>query len=248
MSAKRKQRIENRVVTPFPQRINAVAEAASGCSAMRLLHAEHQSMIELLHDDLGQNLVAIRSFAAALAERHADAGDDSAELAAMIGDAADSAYRRSYDLMQELRAQHGADRDLTTSFDDCLREARLQEYGIASRYRVDQAVGEIDRSTHALVLRNLRTFISFCRALGACEQISVDLQPALGRSDRQLELVLRYGGQFEQLDSENPSLRALAERTGAIGGEIMLGCDAGRGEVTLNLYFDPLISDCGIRV
>ena len=212
---------------------------------MRLLHAEHRSMIELLHDDLGQNLVAIRSFAAAIAERFADAGDDTAELAEMIGDAADSAYRRSYDLMQELRAQQGADQDLGASLEDCLREARLQENGIDSRYRVDPAVGEINRSTQALVLRNLRGFVSFCKALGACRQISVELQPALGRSERQLELVLGYGGQFEQLDSENPSLKALAERTSAVGGEIMFGCDAGRGEVTLNLYFDPLDPDCG---
>lgn len=245
MSAKRKQRAENRVVTPFPQRMNTLAEVASGCHSMRLLHAEQQSMIELLHDDLGQNLVAIRSFAAAIAERFADSGDDTAELAAMIGDAADSAYRRSYDLMQELRAQYGADQDLNSSLDACLHDARLQENGIQGSFRVDPAIAEINRSTQALVLRNLRGFISFCKALGACEQISVELQPALGRSERQIELVLGYGGDFEQLDSENPSLKALAERISAVGGEIMLGCDQGRGEITLNLYFDPLLPDCG---
>lgn len=247
MSAKRKQPDENRVVTPFPQRMNTVSEVASGCHSMRLLHAEHRSMIDLLHDDLGQNLVAIRSFAAAIAERFAEAGDDTAELAALIGEAADSAYRRSYDLMQELRAQQGADQELTMSLDACLQEARLQENGIEGRFHVDSAVGEINRSTQALVLRNLRGFVSFCKALGRCERISVDFQPALGRSERQLELVLGYAGQFEQLDSENPSLKALAERTSAIGGEIMLGCNAGRGEVTLNLYFDPLLPDCGTQ-
>lgn len=204
-------------------------------------------MIDLLHDDLGQNLVAIRSFAAAIAERFADAGDDTAELAAMIGEAADSAYRRSYDLMQELRAQHGADQELAASLDACLQEARLQENGIESRCHVDPAIGEIDRSTQALLLRNLRGFVSFCKVLGSCARISVDLQPALGRSERQFELVLGYSGRFEQLDSDNPSLKALAERVSVLGGEIMLGCDARRGEVTLNLYFDPLLADCGAQ-
>ena len=211
---------------------------------MRMLHAEQQSLIELLHDDLGQNLVAIRSFAAAIAEKHADDGGDTAELATMIDEAAEAAYRRSYDLMQELRAQQAADGELAAAVGECLREARLRERAIESRYRIDPAIGELDRETRALVLRNVRGFANLCKSLGRCEWVSITLQPALGKSDRLLDLSLCYTGSFEQLDNDDPSLRSLAERTSAVGGEILLGCDSQGREFTLDLFFDPLFPDC----
>jgi glucose-6-phosphate-specific signal transduction histidine kinase len=162
----------------------------------------------------------------------------------MIDAAAEAAYCRSYGLMQELRAQQAADSDLHIAVDECLREARLRENEIDCRWRIDPAVGELDRDTRALVLRNIRGFANFCKSLGRCERISVDLQPALGRSDCLIDLALGYTGSFEQLDSDDPVLKSIAGRTIAIGGEMLLGCDARSGCFTLNLYFDPLLTDC----
>ena len=244
MSTKRTSRKDEPVVAPFPQRLHGTSANGTGCNAMRMLHAEQQSLIELLHDDLGQNLVAIRSFSAAIAERYADDGGDTAELATMINEAAEAAYRRSYDLMQELRAQQSADEDLATAVGECLREARLQERDIVALYRIDAEIDELDRATRALVLRNVRGFANLCKSLGDCERVSITLQPALGKSDRLLQLALGYAGSFEQLDNDHPSLKSLAERTSAIGGEILLGCDSRGGEFTLDLFFDPLFADC----
>jgi glucose-6-phosphate-specific signal transduction histidine kinase len=209
-----------------------------------MLQADHRALIDMLHDELGQNLVAIRSFAAAIAEQHAEADNDTAEIAAMINDAADSAYRRCYHLMQELRAQHAADQEMSPGLDECLREARLQENNIGSQFRIDPAVGELDPTTRAFVLRNVRCFANYARTLGVCKQVSVELRPALGNSDRLLDLFLGYSGKFDKLDCEDLSLRSITERTDAIGGEILVGCNAAQGEFTLQLYFDPLVTNC----
>ena len=152
--------------------------------AQRMLDSEQHSLLRMLHDDLGQNLVAIKSFATAIADQHAGAdgdqhgatGNDTGELAGMIREAAESAYRSSYDLMQELRAQYLADRPIDDALGDCLEEARLQENGISYDYRVDTALADdLGVLTRAFVLRSVRCYANVCKALTDCERISVDL-------------------------------------------------------------------------
>ena len=229
--------------TPVQMKASDARDAGDGHRERHMLRAEQRSLVRWLHDDLGQNLVAIKSFAAAIAEQHAGAGGDTVELADMIREAADSAYRRAYDLMQELRAQNGADSDLAGGIEKCLQEARLRENEIAYRYRIDPAVGELDSGTRALILRNLRCFVNFCKRQQACTQISVDLQLATGGNGRTLALILGHSGSYEHLDREDAGLQALEERLQAIGGEIQFAIDDNGEHFALNLYFDPLRVD-----
>ena len=53
-------------------------------SVRKLLIAEYQNLVQWLHDDLGQNLVAIKSFAEAIIEQNKDSKDDTSELAEFI--------------------------------------------------------------------------------------------------------------------------------------------------------------------
>jgi glucose-6-phosphate-specific signal transduction histidine kinase len=145
--------------------------------------------------------------------------------------------------MQELRAQNGADLDLAEGFENCLQEARLREKNIAYRYRIDPAVGELDSGTRALILRNLRCFVNFCKTLQNCAQISVELQVAPGNSGQILALILGQNGKFEHLDRADAGLQALGERMQAIGGEIQFALDDDGESFALNLYFDPLRVD-----
>jgi glucose-6-phosphate-specific signal transduction histidine kinase len=214
--------------------------------ARRMLDSEQQSMVKLLHDDLGQNLVAIKSFAAAIVEQHGDADGDTGELAGMIREAAEAAYRSSYDLMQELRAQDHADRQLGEALELCLQEARLKENGIDYQCRVDPAVGPLDRETRALILRNVRAFANFCKSLQACENLSLDLRAGAENRDSALELTLVQAGEFDYLNRENFTLVSIAERMSAIGGEISLEASDDRKRITLRLCFDLLQAGGGI--
>ena len=219
---------------------------SAGQWARRMLDSEQQSMVKLLHDDLGQNLVAIKSFAAAIVEQNGDADGDTGELAGMIREAADSAYRRSYDLMQELRAQYLADREIAEALSICLQEARLRENGIDYRCQVDASIGPLDADTRALILRNVRGYANFCKTLPACEELSLQLRPDDERGGPALELTLVQSGKFEKLNREDFTLASLGERMSAIGGEMSLEASGESDRITLRLRFDPLQADGGV--
>ena len=55
-----------------------------------MLDSVQQSLVLLLHGDLGYNLVAIKNFVAAIAEQYDDMDGDTGELAGMIRQAAES--------------------------------------------------------------------------------------------------------------------------------------------------------------
>jgi len=205
-----------------------------------MLDSEQQSLVKLLHDDLGQNLVAIRSFAAAIARENVDAPGDTGELADMIREAAESAYRSSYDLMQELRAQYMADREIGDALQTCLEESRLKENHIDYSCRVDPALAGLDFPTRAFILRNVRCFANICKSLDNCERIAIDLDAAGTAARPALALRLELDGNSDRLDPEHFTLVALAERLAAIGGEMRLD-DSGNDENTrLELRFEPL--------
>jgi glucose-6-phosphate-specific signal transduction histidine kinase len=79
------------------------ADLTTAQSLLRLLESDHQSVVKLLHDDIGQSLVAIRSIAEAILDQDSHQADETGELVDLIKQASNSAYRSAYDLMQELR-------------------------------------------------------------------------------------------------------------------------------------------------
>ena len=210
--------------------------------AQRMLDSEQHALVRLLHDDLGQNLVAIKSFAAAIAEQHAGADGDTGELAGMIREAADCAYRSSYDLMQELRAQYLADREIDAALEACLAESRLQENGIDYDCDVQAGLASLDLLTRAFILRGTRCYANLCKALADCQRIKVDLSAASNESGPEILLILEHVGQ-DSLDADHYSLMALAGRLEAIGGEMRLQSDGRR----LELRFDRLETEGEIR-
>jgi len=210
--------------------------------AQRMLDSEQHALVRLLHDDLGQNLVAIKSFAAAIAEQHAGSDGDTGELADMIRDAAESAYRSSYDLMQELRAQYLADRQIGEALEACLAESRLKESGIAYSCDVDPQLLSLESLSRAFILRAVRCYANLCKALDDCQHIAVELRIAGDANDTDLVLTLRHGGR-DTLDPVHFSLQALDGRLEAIGGEMRY--DAANR--CLELRFDRLERDGGAQ-
>ena len=202
-----------------------------GC-AQRTLQAEHRSLIRFLHDDLGQNLVAIRSFASIIAERHGDC-KETGELAQIIQDAAQDAYRRSYGLMQELRAQDLADTEIGMALETC-----LQESGIDFEVRVDADPKSLDRDARALVLRSTRCFVNLCKHQGDSRRITLVLRNAPDASaDYDFELEMTRDGSLESFDRGDISLIALAARIEAVCGDYLLDMDEKKDLFKLRLRF-----------
>ena len=187
-----------------------------------LLQVEHQNLVHWLHDELGQNLVAIKSFATAIIEQNKDAADDTAELAEFIKQAADQSYRSTYDLMQELRAQSYADLPVYTALETCLVEARLKQQGIDYKLDVDIEPDYLESFTLSIILRSVRSFISFSKQSTQPATLSVGL---VSIGNDAVELRLAHRGEFDIIPAESAELNALRKRVEAIDGTMQLDSD-----------------------
>ena len=205
--------------------------------ASRLLKTEHRALVRWLHDDLAQNLVAIKSFAAAIIEQNKERADDTAEIAEIIKQAASNAYRATYDLMQELRAQNGADRSLGVAISAWLSAARLSEKNINHQLHIDPGLEDLDEFTKAAILRSLQTFINYSKQSKGSPRIKISLNDLSNTSGYNAELLLNHEGEFEIAPNDSPAIIALRERIEAIGGEVSVETnDTDSFQLSLRFY------------
>ena len=188
--------------------------------ALRLLKTEHLALVDWLHDDLAQNLVAIKSFATAIMEQNKDSIDDTVELANIINQAATAAYQSTYNLMQELRAEDAADQTIRVALDQCLQNARLKEKNIRHQFRVDTEINDLDYFTKSVILRSVRTFINFSTLFQQTSKISIDLHIQPDTAEKHIELQLVHEGKYDISHNDVPSLSSLRERIESIGGSV----------------------------
>lgn len=206
----------------------------------RLLDTEHQNLVHWLHDDLGQNLVAIKSFASAIIEKNKGTTDDTAELAEIIKQAADAAYRSTYDLMQEIRALNTAGQTIAAALANCLEEARLKEKQIEHRLHVDTDFDDLSNFTKAVVLRSVRTCINYSKRGKTQPTLSIALHHAkIENAAYPLELHYSHQGKFDICPEKAPSLVALRKRIEAIGGIMEIKTND-RDCLVLDIHLNPL--------
>lgn len=211
-------------------------------SVFKLLKTEHLELVRWLHDDLAQNLVAIRSFATAIIEQDKKQVEETVEIADIIRQAADNAYRAVYDLMQELRAQEGADHATSVAISACLKEARLSEKKIQHQLHIDPGLEDLDNFTKSVILRSLRSFINYSKLNKQSARLIIDLKTVSHNTGHKLYLRLSHQGKFEITPDQAPGISALCDRIEAIGGEALIETN-GHDSLHLNLRFDPIYLD-----
>lgn len=211
----------------------------------KLLQLEQQNLARWLHDELGQNLVAIKSFATAIIEQNQQATDDTLELADIIKQAADQAYRSTYDLMQELRAQDNADLPVDAALAACLKDARLKEKGIDYQLDIDINPAELDKLGLAIILRSMRSFINFSLQCSQVPTLSISLRYlSQAEGSHTLELKLSHRGELDMPPKESSGLTILRKRIEAIGGETQLYTD-NKQKLDLTLKLGQILANRG---
>lgn len=163
-------------------------------SLQRLQRYDREALVRMLHDDIGQSLVAIRSIACALLEQPGIDADQCAELAELIHQSSDSAYRSVYDLMQELRVQELAREDLEPAIERCLGESRLDARRIDFEIQSHDDLGATDEDTRGLMLRSLCNFVNACKRVASAGRLRVQLSRLESQSRYGLRLQMDYAG------------------------------------------------------
>ena len=211
--------------------------------ACRLLKSEHEALVRWLHDDLGQNLIAIKSFSAAIKEQPGR-DDDTQELASFINDAAESAFRATYDLMQELRAGQLASQPVKLALSQCVQESGLKEKNITSEVDIDSLIDELNYTGKSIILRSVREFINRCKLIESISNIRISLRQLIDPEQQTLELRLEHNGPTNCHEAEGFDFEHLGNRTNAINGEMFITTDS-EDKFILSLRFDRYLFDVG---
>lgn len=218
---------------------------------LAMQEAEHRHLVALLHDEFGQSLVAIKSFAAAISNLPPDAMNEANELAGMIKDLGQDLYLCAYDLMRELRAGLVSDLGLEAGVENCIQSARLKEKGIEAHVRMAGNLEQLDEFIKVMVLRIIQEGLTLIMRKDEPTQVNISVLMQTKRLDERRDrrrdgsatepqamlnrmmLSIELGCDGNNLDSESltdPSmLQNMRDRVTALGGKVELAPQPAQG-------------------
>lgn len=124
-----------------------------------LYEVERREWARLLHDDFGQSLAAIKSFAYAI-KNDTENNSETREIADIILNTASEMYVSSYDLMRGLRSGFIEDMGLLDSVQVCLENSRLPQQGIKVSVQTEGEVEMLGSLLDVLLLRIVQESLS----------------------------------------------------------------------------------------
>lgn len=120
---------------------------------------ERREWARLLHDEFGQSLAAIKSFAVGI-KNSTESATDEHELAEIIQATADDLYVSAYDLMRGLRSGFIENIDLLTGIQQCVDNSRLAQKGIQVEIRTEGRLESLGHLMNVVILRMVQESLS----------------------------------------------------------------------------------------
>lgn len=120
---------------------------------------ERREWAHLLHDDFGQSLAAIKSFAVGI-KNTTDCASDEHELADNIQSIADKLYISAYDLMRGLRSGFSDDIGLLGGIQACIKTSRLEQQGIEVHIQSEGEMEALGSLMNVAILRMIQESLS----------------------------------------------------------------------------------------
>ena len=225
----------NRMAAAIEDNFNARAEAADArlrLEQSRELAAVVQARIEEeraeiareLHDEMGQNLTAIRSLAFSLARREGDA--TTRETSRLIADTAAKLYGAMHELIPRLRPLTLDSLDLADAVRERVDEWRRLHPHIAFSLDIGRLPEDLGESYTLAAYRILQEAVTNALRHASARRIAIGV--GLDASALTLEIV--DDGRGLPQDWQRPGhfgVRGMRERARALGGELSIG---NRGE------------------
>lgn len=201
-----------------------------GQELIRLQEKERAALAKELHDELSQQLVAIRAFAGAIVRRTANPQDKTQLDAQAIGSAASDIYAISHRLMEGLYPQALDSAGLVAAIGGLA--ARWAQTRPDVRIRVRAAeIGPCGAEARINLFRIVQECLVNAVQHGGAQRIVVGVGERQDSRGRRLRIVVRDDGVGMQLDAPRTGfgLVIIGERVRTLGGDLKLASKPGRG-------------------
>jgi signal transduction histidine kinase len=209
------------LLTASPDPVMAARVSALQDSRARIIaaaDAERRRLERDLHDGAQQRLVAM-SMSLGMARRRLEKGEDVRELVAGAEEELRAAISELRDLARGIHPAVLTDRGLAPALRDLAQRSKVPvELGELPEERL---AGPVEAAAYFTVSEALTNVAKYAAASSA----RVDLRPSGGR----LEIVVADDGVGGATQEGGSGLRGLADRLGALGGELNVVSPPGRG-------------------
>ena len=210
------------------QRLRALAEQNTrlGRELIRVQEHERSALARELHDELSQQLVAIRAHAGAIARRSGDQAATRAD-AQVIGDLVANIYQVSHRLMEGLHPQMLDNAGLAAAIDDALAQWARLHPGTRIRLRFAGNIEPEDPEWRIHIFRILQESLTNVAGHAQATRVRV----FVGRRPAGIRLVVRDNGIGTDLavPTAGFGLIAMRERANSLGGRFRVDSWPGGG-------------------
>ena len=237
--------VTKRVMAEEKQRLLLVENTRLGRELIRLQEAERARLARELHDDLSQQLVAIRAYAGAIRRNPADA-QRSVSNAAAIEVAVTDIYAASHRIMEGLHPQVLDSAGLLAAISLLLTRWSIAQPDVRAWMRTAGNVEPADEARRINLFRIVQECLANVLAHSGATRVRVFLGERAGPAGRRLRLVVRDDGRG--MDPAVPytgyGLIVMRERVRALGGRVELQAKSGSGlRVVLDIPLDGALED-----
>jgi PAS domain S-box-containing protein len=197
---------------------------------MRLQEKERAALAKELHDELSQQLVAIRAYAGAIARRTAGTRDQAHLDALAIGKSASEIYAISHRLMEGLHPQALDSAGLTAAIGGLVDRWSHARPEVRMRLHA-AAIGPVDAESRIRLFRIVQECLANAIQHGHAQRIRIFVGERGNGARRRLRIVVRDDGAGMSLDAPRTGygLIIMRERAHSLGGSLDLNSEPGRG-------------------
>ena len=222
-------------------------------SLLAMQEHEQREMVELLHNDFGQSLVAIKSFAVAIQSLSKDELHEAPRLARDIKEIAEQTYQSAYDQMRKLRAGLIGDMGMEAAIASCMESARLRQNGVEAEVSVEGDLDALGDLAKVALLQTLQSCLAQIARHSKATHLNIELKLAqvllderrdsrpansgsnLSRDWLTVEMTDNSDTDYTQnLDFET-EMDKLKDQMRALGGELDVSRDANGCQYRINL-------------
>lgn len=192
------------------------------------IEQERGAIARELHDELGQQVTAIKSIGLSIARRAQDRDEQTVQSARLVMDCADQIYDSVHGLIANLRPLALDRFGLADALNDLVADWRLRHTQTALQLKLDGNLAGLDDATSTAVYRVVQEAVN--NALRHAQAERIEIAVTVGSQTLDIEVADNGHGLLDSMEQRGRfGVRGMRERVQALGGEFGLAQAQGGG-------------------